>query len=106
MTDQRLTVPKMPEDYVRSLTQKPRTYHCLSVVRWYNGTMAITVLKLKPFGFLPGFTSVVWVQRMETGGMYINRQLCFNGSPSVVLIQHHGFFIGTQTRSLTLVRGG
>ena len=63
MTDQRLTVPKMPEDYVRSLTQKPRTYHCLSVVRWYNGTMAITVLKLRSFGFLPGFTSVVWAQR-------------------------------------------
>ena len=31
---------------------------------------------------------------------HINRQLSFNGSPSVVLIQHHGFFIGTQTNLL------
>ena len=61
----------MPEDDVSSLPQKPRTYDCLSAVRWYNGTMAITVLKLKPFGFLPGFTSVVWAQRMETDGISI-----------------------------------
>ena len=37
----------------------------------YDGTMAITVLKLRPFGFLPGFTSVVWAQPMETGGISI-----------------------------------
>ena len=62
----------MPEDDVRSLPQKPRSYDCLSVVRWYNGTMAITVLKLRQFGFLPGFTSVVWAQCMETGGISID----------------------------------
>ena len=67
MTDHRLStaLPKMPEDDVRSLPQKPRTYDCPSVVRWYNRMTAITVLKLRPFGFLPGFNSVVWAQRME-----------------------------------------
>ena len=59
----------MPEDDVRSLPQKPRTYDCLSVVRWYNRMTAITVLKLRPFGFLPGFNSVVWAQWMEIGGI-------------------------------------